>query len=155
GSLNFPIRTRLQPTMTNPGRFSNPPSDAFIAKISPSGRELLYSTYLGGSDSDEGRKIAVDGYGNAYITGSTRSADFPLMNALFSKYGGGLSDAFVAKVNSDGSSLAYSTYLGGADSDSGNDIVVDSSGNAYLTGYTRSTNFPVTGALQSSLRGGG
>jgi hypothetical protein len=114
---------------------------------------LIYSTYLGGSDSDEGLSIAVDNEGAAYVTGITWSADFPTMNPLQTANGGG-ADVFVAKINSAGSSLVYSTYLGGSEADWGQGIAVDSAGNAHVTGVTDSTDFPVTpGSFQTNLSG--
>ncbi len=119
---------------------------------------LTYSTYLGGGNSDLATGIAVDSSGNAYVTGYTRSIDFPATAGAFqTAYGGGSSygDVFVTKLNATGSALVYSTYLGGSDEDLGNGIAVDSSGNAYVTGYTRSNNFPATaGSFNTSLRGG-
>src|SRR5207245_2480265 len=99
---------------------------------------LTYSTYLGGSGSDRAIGIAVDGSGNMYVTGSTTSSDFPTQNPIQPNYGGGDSDAFVTKYNASGSTLIYSTYLGGSLYDEGQDIAVDSQGNAYVTGQTRS-----------------
>src|SRR5262249_43981483 len=123
-------------------------TDVFVAKLNASGSALLYSTYLGGRGSDEGRGIAIDGAGNAYITGDTFSVDFPTVNPLKVAYGGGYSDAFVSKLNSLGSGLLYSTYLGGRDSDYGSAIAVDGEGNAYVTGSTYSLNFPTANAFQ-------
>src|SRR5208337_4223211 len=124
---------------------------------------LAYSTYLGGSGSitglgDVGTGIAVDGSGNIYVAGLTGSSDFPTVNALQGTPGGPSGanyDAFVAKIKADGSALAYSTYLGGSDIDQANGIGVDSAGNAYVTGYTASTNFPTSNALQGASGGGG
>ncbi len=117
---------------------------------------LVYSTYLGGSDEEAGRGIAVDGSGNAYVTGFTSSADFPTMNALDSSLGG-LGDVFIVKLSGDGQTLLYSTYLGGSDSNYGGEhgygIAVDGSGNAYVTGSTISTDFPMMNALDSNLGG--
>ena len=91
--------------------------DAFVTKFNAAGSALVYSTYLGGGDSDHGESIAVDSAGNAYVTGSTLSTDFPTVNAFQSTFGGGNSgesgDAFVTKFNAAGSALVYSTYLGG------------------------------------------
>jgi hypothetical protein len=139
----------LQPVYSGNG-------DAFVAKLNPSGSALVYSTYLGGSGYDQGNAIAVDSAGNAYVTGGTRSTNFPTMNPLQPANAGGLfGDAFVAKINAAGSALAYSTYLGGSDSDQGNGIAVDSAGNAYVTGFTGSTNFPTTpGAFETTGPGG-
>jgi hypothetical protein len=126
--------------------------DAFVAKLNPDGSALVYSTYLGGGGVDYGYGIAVDSFGNAYVTGRTYSADFPTANPLQASYGGEL-DAFVAKLNATGSALVYSTYLGGSRYDEGNSIAVDSSGNAYVTGVTYSTNFPTATPFQSTCGG--
>ncbi len=90
---------------------------------------MSYSTYLGGSDADFGNAIAVDASGNAYVTGSTRSLNFPTKNPMQASLAGG-SDVFVTKLDPTGSTLVYSTYLGGSLDESGNGIVVDGSGNA-------------------------
>ena len=146
GSPDFPTKNPLQPTLG--GGY-----DAFVAKINPSGSALRYSTYLGGGGTDVGYGIAVDSSGNAYVVGATASTNFPTKNPLQPVYGGG-GDAFVAKINPSGSALVYSTYLGGSEDDAGMGIAVDSSGNANVTGYTYSTNFPTTaGAFQTSLAG--
>jgi hypothetical protein len=126
--------------------------DAFVATLNPDGSALVYSTYLGGGGVDYGYGIAVDSFGNAYVTGRTYSADFPSANPLQASYGGEL-DAFVAKLNATGSALVYSTYLGGSRYDEGNSIAVDSSGNAYVTGVTYSTNFPTASAFQATCGG--
>jgi uncharacterized protein (TIGR03437 family) len=133
-------------------------SGSFVAKINASGSALVYATYLGGTGpSNSGLAIAVDTGGNAYVTGVTDSSDFPTVNAIQPKYAGGLcdyqgpcspSDAFVAKINATGSALIYSTYLGGSGDEAGRAIAVDSAGNAYVTGGTGSTNFPIANALQ-------
>lgn len=128
--------------------------DAFIARLSADGAQFVYSTYLGGRRNDLANGIAVDTAGNAYVTGTTTSPDFNTANPLQNTYGGGDFDAFVAKLNPQGSALAYSTYLGGALSDNGNAIAVDNGGNAYITGVTGSTNFPRQNALQTENRGG-
>jgi beta-propeller repeat-containing protein len=115
---------------------------------------LFYSTYLGGSGSDFGLGIAVDTSGNAYVTGLTTSANFPTLGA-FQPTIVGPSDAFVTKLNPTGSGLVYSTYLGGSADDQGIGVAVDTSGNAYVTGHTFSSNFPfTTGAFQTSFGGG-
>jgi uncharacterized repeat protein (TIGR02543 family) len=138
--------------------------DAFVSKFDVATGRLVYSTYLGGSTNtaggggvDSGRSIIVNHAGNAYITGYTNSSDFP--NAL--AQGGGdspfdptynnLDDVFVAKLSVDGISLVYSTYLGGSGDERGNGIVLDAEGNAYITGYTDSPNFPNAGGLTSCL----
>ena len=147
-STDFPTVNPLQPS--NAG--GSPPYDAFVAKLNPSGSALLYSTYLGGSGYDRGERITVDSSGSMYLVGPTTSTDFPLANPLQAANGGG-EDAFVSKVNPTGSALAYSTYLGGAGLDYGNGIAVDTSGTAYVTGWTSSTDFPIANALQPTKLG--
>ncbi|MBL0321432.1 MAG: SBBP repeat-containing protein [Ignavibacteria bacterium] len=112
-------------------------NDAFVTKLNSNGSTLAYSTYIGGSNYDAGRGIAVDGSGNAYITGTTGSMNFPTFGAYQSSNAGGTNDAFVTKLNSNGSTLAYSTYIGGSNNENGLGIAVDGSGNAYITGTTR------------------
>jgi len=138
----------------NPYQGSKPGNDdAFVTKLSSSGSELIYSTYLGGSMDDYGCGIAVDSNGNAYVTGETESFfDFPTKNPYQGNIGGGY-DAFVTKLNSSGSTLIYSTYLGGSNYDSGRCIAVDSSGNAYVAGSTGSSNFPTENPYQDSFAG--
>jgi len=145
-STNFPTASPLQATLEGT-------QDAFVAKLNAAGSALVYSTYVGGSGSDVGRRIAVDSSGNAYITGYTASTNFPTASPLQGTYGGG-DDAFVAKLNAAGSALVYSTYLGGSANDYGYGIAVDSSGSAYVTGYTYSTNFPTVSPLQETYGGG-
>jgi hypothetical protein len=113
---------------------------------------LAYSTYLGGGSSDEADGVAVDASGNAYIVGSTYSTDFPRMGALQGSVAGG-QDVFVTKLNAAGSALVYSTYLGGTSDDYGTGIKVDSAGNAYIVGFTYSTNFPTVNAADASFGG--
>src|SRR5579884_1676452 len=125
-------------------------SDAFVMKLNPAGSIILYATYLGGSNDDEAAGIVVDATGNAYVTGRTLSINFPLVHPLQSAIGGGW-DAFVAKINPTGSDLEYATYWGGSENDYGYAIAIDPSGNAYFTGYTYSSDFPVTpGAFQTT-----
>ncbi|HTY63653.1 MAG TPA: SBBP repeat-containing protein, partial [Acidobacteriota bacterium] len=144
-STNFPMANPLQ--ASNGGSW-----DVFVTKLNSSGSALLYSTYLGGSNTDNGNAIAVDSSGNAYVTGFTISTNFPTAHA-FQASSGGNNDAFITKLNSSGSALLYSTYLGGSNADYGNGIAVDSSGNAYVTGSTTSTNFPTAHAFQASFGG--
>ncbi|HTV56516.1 MAG TPA: SBBP repeat-containing protein [Terriglobia bacterium] len=154
-STDFPIAPTVSSTSTTtafqPTYGGN--GDAFVAEIAEPGNQLTYSSYLGGSGADFGQGIAVDSLGNAYVTGSTQSSDFPTLNAEQPTIGGA-SDAFVTKVNFTGTSLVYSTYLGGSQADTGQAIKVDSSGNAYVTGYTYSTNFPTMNSIQTSNAGG-
>src|SRR5262249_24407349 len=115
---------------------------------------LTYSTYLGGSGYDGGQGIAVDASGNAYVIGNTSSTNFPTTGSpAQSGYRGGY-DVFVAKLNTAGTALPYATYLGGSAGESGNAIAVDGLGNAYVTGYTSSTNFPTANAVQGAFGGG-
>jgi hypothetical protein len=134
------------PVLVGPDLTHNGSSDAFVAKVNASGSALLYSGYIGGSVIDEGRAITVDGAGNAYVTGFTEStqATFPVLVGPDLTYNGSY-DAFVAKVITSGASLAYSGYIGGSGRDEGHAIAVDPAGNAYIAGWTLSTqtSFPV------------
>jgi hypothetical protein len=131
--------------------------DAFVAKFNPSlsgAASLLYFTYLGGSLADTAGGVAVDSNGNAYVTGSTVSSDFPVVGAVFQpQYGGGNADAFVAKIDPSGANPVYSTFLGGSNTESGNGIAVDSDGSAYVAGQTCSLDFPLTNPEQASSGG--
>jgi hypothetical protein len=145
---------------TTPGAFQTTlsgPRDAFVTKVNPTGSGLAYSTYLGGSDEDFGHGIAVDTSGNAYVTGTTASTDFPTTPGAFQPTFGGNGDAFVTKLNPTGSGLVYSTYLGGSsDEFATGGVAVDTAGNAYVTGSTISPNFPTTpGAFQPTFGGNG
>jgi len=127
--------------------------DAFIAKFDSGGDSLVYCTYLGGSQIDTGTSIAVNSSGDAYATGLTQSSDFPTtLFALQTALGGGY-DAFVAELNSTGTAWTYVTYLGGQRDDYGYGIVLDSSGDAFVAGYTLSNNLDVTEAVQPGLAG--
>lgn len=146
-SADFNIKNALQ-GMNRGGQ------DAFVTKVNFDGASLAWSTYLGGQRADISNGIAIDGAGNAYITGSTTSPNFPLQNSFQPGYGGGDLDAFVAKIDVTGSNLVYSSYLGGSLAEVGNALAVDSNGNCYVTGVTGSPNFPVTNPLQAENRGG-
>jgi len=126
--------------------------DAFVTKFNANGTAPLYSTYLGGKYDDVGYGIAVDAYGHAYVTGYTESDNFLTENPVQGANAGGY-DAFVAKFSLDGSSLLYSTYLGGSGSDEGFSIAVDPAGGAYVAGYTGSGDFPTVYPLQEKLGG--
>jgi hypothetical protein len=127
--------------------------DAFVTVFHAAGSSFVYSTFLGGESTDEGYGIAVDGAGDAYVTGITSSQQFPLKAALQGSFGGGLSDAFVTALNPAGSALLYSTYLGGSEGDSGQGIAVDGNQKAYVTGETASGNFPTASPTQSTYGG--
>jgi hypothetical protein len=144
-STDFPTQNAFQSSKPSPASYDS----AFVTELSADGSALVYSTYLGGSNSDYGQGIAVDGGGHAYVTGATASTDFPTQNALYGSKGVGY-DAFVAKLAADGQSLVYSTYLGGNGDDYASGIAIDSSNNVYLTGATASTDFPTQDAYQSS-----
>ena len=153
-STNFPITTGAYDTSYNGS------DDAFVSKLNPTpvgAASLLYSTYLGGSLSDLGLGIGVDAGGAAYVTGQTRSTDFPTTTGAFdTSHNGGTDDAFMSKLDATGSMLSYSTYLGGSGLDRGFAIAVDAAGAAYLAGLTASANFPTTaGAYDTSFNGGG
>ncbi|HTR38268.1 MAG TPA: SBBP repeat-containing protein [Bryobacteraceae bacterium] len=150
GSSNFPTTSGAFQTTSAVG------PDVFVTKLNATGSALVYSTYFGGSGSDGGVGIAVDTSGNAYVTGYTygsgKNNDFPVTPGAFqTTYGGGFVNSFVTKLNATGSALVYSTYLGGNDFDWANTIVVDGAGDAFVTGYSESPDFPTTpGAFQTA-----
>jgi len=129
------------------------PHDAFVTKLSPDGKSVVYSTYLGGSGFDQANGIAVDRRGVAYVVGETGSGNFPTQNSWQDSLGGFV-DAFVSRIWVDGSVLQFSTYLGGAELDAANAVALDDQGNAYLVGMSKSSDFPTKSALRSSLAGG-
>ncbi len=143
-SSAFPAAAPIQSTLAGA-------KDAFAAKLNPAGNALIYSTYLGGSNTDSGNAIAVDVAGNAYVAGSTYSFNFPVLNAYQTSIRG-QQNAFVTKLSPAGS-LIYSTYLGGNGSDSAAGIAVDAANNAYITGGTTSTTFPTAAPLQAASGG--
>jgi hypothetical protein len=135
--------------------FQTSPGGIFVAKLSPSGSSLLYSTYLGGGGPAEfSQAIAIDNADNAYVTGATTSSNFPTTANAFQKTLSGIQPAFVTKLSQDGTALIYSTFLGGSGGQEGMGIAVDLSGNAYVTGLTDSTDFPTINAIQSTYGGG-
>ncbi len=137
-STDFPMQNSLQAYQGG--------GDVFVAKLNRTGDSLVYSTYLGGTNSESGLGIAIDN-GNAFVTGSTFSADFPTLNPYQTDQGG--IDAFVTKLSVYGDSLIYSTYLGGSDHDYGYGVAVDIVGYAYVTGYTMSSDFPTENPFQT------
>jgi hypothetical protein len=149
-STDFPTTSGAFDTTFNGGSY-----DVFVSKLNASGTALVYSTYLGGTGDDEGRGIAIDSSGNAYISGYTNSTNFPITLGAFDiTFNGGLYDGFVSKLNSNGTALVYSTYLGGDEEDRNYAIAVDSLANVYITGNTGSPNFPITpGAYKTTFYG--
>jgi hypothetical protein len=144
-SLNFPTTSGAYSTM----------GSGFVTKLNDGGTQLIFSTYTPGGGATQ-NAMAIDTFGNVYVTGTVSSQQFPTTPGAFQAIRTDVyaNDAFVLKLGSSGASLAYSTLLGGNDSDSGNAITVDSGGNAYIAGFTRSANFPTTsGVIQPSLIG--
>ena len=153
-SRNFPLANPLQ------ANFGGGTLDAFVTKLNAAGSALVYSTYLGGSGNENLTAdgflvgdIAVDAAGQAYVTGTTTSTNFPTANAVQATFGG-VFDAFVTKLDASGSAIVYSTYFGGGSNDNALSIAVDPTGNAYVSGRTLSTNLQTANALQSSFGGG-
>src|SRR5437667_151563 len=169
-SINFP---------TTPGAFAasyrGGDFDGVVFKLNAQGNGLVYSTFLGGEENDSTEGVAVDSAGNAYVTGGTKSQGFPTTVNAYQGTRAGDTDAFLTKLNPAGTSLLYSTYLGGSGTDRGSGVAVDAAGNAYLggsgddrgtgiavnsagevyvTGFTSSTNFPTVSPLQSAKGGG-
>ena len=148
GAASFPVVGG--PDLT----FNEGTSDAFVAKVNPTGNALVYAGYVGGNGNDDGRAIAIDGAGNAYLSGVTFSteATFPLIGGLDATANGS-SDAYVAKVNPAGSALVYSGFIGGGNFDGSTGIAIDVSGSAYVAGYTDSPNFPVSSGPDLTFNG--
>ncbi len=138
-SLDFPTTAGAFDTSANGS------NDVFVSKLTPTGNALVYSTFLGGVASDTGFAIAVDASGDAYVTGTTDSADFPVTpDTAFSATNSGSGDAFVSELDPNGSSLLYSTFLGGSRADRAFALALGSQGQIYLTGHTGSPDFPTT-----------
>jgi hypothetical protein len=140
GRISFPVTPGAFDTTFNGGGY-----DAFVAKVKADGTGFVYVTYVGTSGDDQGLGVAVDSAGNAYITGSTPSANFPVTPGAFDTTHNGNLDTFVVKLNAAGTALDYATYLGGSGNDVGRGIALDSAGNTYITGSTQSSQatFPV------------
>jgi hypothetical protein len=159
GSPDFPAVRAFRTGLTGRGCTGVPCHDAFVAKLSPTGR-LLWSTDFGGTGNEEAMGVTVDSAGAVYVVGLTDSADLPVRSALQGSFQSSCTgdlpcpyDAFVVKLAPDGDSLVYSTYLGGEASDVARGVVVDAAGSAYVVGSTGSTDFPLVKAFEGSLRG--
>ncbi len=150
GSNDFPVTAGAYQRL----RLSTNTNAVFVSKVNPAGTAFVYSTYLGGSTEELSTSIALDGSQNAYVTGETRSTDFPVTSAAFQKTkstGTNQTTGFVTKLNAAGTALAYSTYLGGTVLDEPAGIAVNAAGQAFVTGTTSSSDFPVTaGALKTT-----
>jgi len=151
-STDFPVQTPIQGNLAGT-------SNGFVTKLSTGGAALAFSTYLGGGTGDYASGVAVDSSGNVYVTGGTSNGTFPTTTGAFQTKCGtdgncnGLSDAFVTVINSAGSGYVYSTFLGGSGIEAGAGIAVDAADNAYVTGSTTSTDFPLKSALQGTYGG--
>jgi hypothetical protein len=159
----FPIVNGYDNSKGNGPSGDDTSNDVFVAKLSPAGNSLLYSTYLGGDDGvdDVGNSLVVDDLGNVYVSGLTASTDFPTENAYQGSIATGASlpmDAFVTRLDTTQvgtASLVYSTYLGGSEWDISSGVAVDNTNHVYVSGYTRSPDFPTRNAYQSSYGGNG
>ena len=151
-STNFPTAAAFQSVNHATAVATGLVGNAFITKINSTGSALVYSTYLGGSVNDAAQAVAVDSSGNAYISGYTGSTDFPTANAfqLQNQTNGHGDNAFVTKLNAAGAALTYSTYLGGSTNEQATGIALDEAGNAYISGFTGSTDFPTVEPLQAT-----
>ena len=148
-STNFPTANALQNTLACTNTFYIN-ANAFVAEIASNGNSVVFSTYFGGNNFDQGKSVAVDTNGFVYVAGFTASTNFPNTNAFQQALNQSTNlasksfDAFVAKLNPAGAGLVYSTYLGSTNNDVANGIAVDGTGAAYVTGWTVSSNFPNT-----------
>jgi hypothetical protein len=151
-STDFPVTPGAFDETFNGGFF-----DGFAAKLDPSGARLQFATYLGGSQDDEGRGLAVDEEGHAYVAGQTGSADFPATASAFDRSLNGPTDGFVLKLSPDGEDVAYATFLGGEDVElvaPQQALAIDQQGSAFVVGATASTDYPTTrGAYATRLKG--
>jgi hypothetical protein len=146
-ATNFPVVNAYQPS------YGGGPVKAFVSKINAAGNALVYSTYLGGNGADLGFGIAVDGSGDAFITGQTSSSNFPTLNPIQASLSSGSSNIFVTEFDPAGTGLLFSTYLGGNIGEEPFGIALDNSGGIYVVGSTYSNNFPTVSPIQSSYGG--
>ena len=142
-STDFPLAA--------PGSLPAGNTHVFVAKLDPAGSNLIYADYIGGNNEDYGYALVLDGANEVYVTGSTASSDFPLVNPYQSTYPGSF-NGFLTRISADGSSLLYSTYFGGNGSDLPASIAIDSLGSVLIAGNTSSTNFPVANAYQATAQ---
>ncbi len=145
-SSNFPTASPIQASLKGV-------ENAFVAELNGAGTALTFSTFLGGAENDEANGLALDGSDNIYVVGSTTSSNFPTTSGAFQTALAGPENAFVTKLNSGGTSLGYSTFLGGSVNDQGMGIAVTPAGNAFVTGLTESSNFPTLNPVQAILGG--
>ncbi|TFH02139.1 MAG: T9SS type A sorting domain-containing protein [Calditrichales bacterium] len=154
-SSNFPTTAGvIQETFIGGGFYAK--NDAYVAKFNPTATALIYSTYLGGNNIERAWGIETDNHGNAFITGYTQSTDFPTTAGAFqTTLNGTKSDAYIIKLNPSGTALIYGSYLGGIGSETANNLTLDTSGNAYIAGFTNgSADFPTTaGAYKTTYEG--
>lgn len=146
-SSDFPLQGAMQTANKGSG-------DAFVIKLDPAGKKVLYSTYIGGRGLEYAYALTVDQFGQAHITGTTGSADFPVNNAFQSKHTG-LNNVFVVKLNAQGNGMVFSTFMGGERNDVGHGIALDPFGNVFIAGTTNSLQFPTLNAMQAKAGGGG
>ena len=149
-SADFPVVNAFQTTYAGGGYLG----DGVVTMFDPSGQSVVFSTYLGGVNEDEINSVATNESGTVFVTGVTRSSNFPTHNAYQGSFGGGEKDAFVCAFSSDGTAL-YSTYLGGSGNDEGQDSAVNALGNCYVVGSTQSPNFPAVNPIQGVYSGAG
>ena len=147
-STNFPTTPGVIAPTYRGGDF-----DGLVFKLNAQGNGLSYATYLGGEDNDSTEGIAVDANGNAYVTGGSRSHGFPATPNAFQSSNSGDTDAYLTKINSTATAYLYSTLLGGSGTDRGSGVAIDTAGNAYISGYTSSVDFPTENAFQNSFGG--
>jgi uncharacterized repeat protein (TIGR01451 family) len=147
-STNFPTTSGSFGANYRGGDF-----DGVVFKLNAQGNSLVYSGYLGGEENDSSEGVVVDGAGNAYVTGGTKSTGFPTTVNAYQGTRAGDTDAYLTKINSTGSGLLYSTYLGGSGTDRGSGVAIDQNGNAYLAGFTSASDFPTESAFQNAFGG--
>ena len=147
-SINFPTTVGSFATTYRGGDF-----DGVVVKLNGQGNGLVYSGYLGGEENDSVEGVTVDATGRAYVTGGTKSTGFPTSIGAYQPTRAGDTDAFLTQINATGSALLYSSCLGGFGTDRGSGVVIDGSGNAYISGFTSSSDFPTDNAFQSSFGG--